>query len=96
MSTPLAGDLPTVPLLTVEQAAGVLQIGRSHAYKLVSEYRDTGGMSGVPVISIGGCLRVPRWALLRFIMTGEVVPLCDPGVAEVIRQAEQALAPDGD
>jgi hypothetical protein len=29
------------------------------------------------VIRLGGCLRVPRWALLELVMTGRVVRLCD-------------------
>ena len=57
--------IPETPLLTVEEAAGVLRIGRSLAYQLTREYDATGGMSGLPVIRLGGCLRVPRWALAR-------------------------------
>jgi hypothetical protein len=69
--------VPTAPLLTVEEAAGVLRIGRSLAYQLAREYDATGGMSGLPVIRLGGCLRVPRWALLELALTGRVVRLCD-------------------
>ena len=69
--------MPAAPLLTVEEAAGVLRIGRSLAYQLAGEYDATGGVSGLPVIRLGGCLRVPRWALLELALTGRVVRLCD-------------------
>jgi hypothetical protein len=69
--------VPTAPLLTVEEAASVLRIGRSLAYQLAREYDATGGVSGLPVIRLGGCLRVPRWALLELALTGRVVRLCD-------------------
>lgn len=69
--------IPETPLLTVEEAAGVLRVGRSLAYQLAREYDATGGMSGLPVIRLGGCLRVPRWALLELALTGRVVRLGD-------------------
>jgi hypothetical protein len=68
---------PTAPVLTVEEAAGVLRIGRSLAYQLAREYDATGGVPGLPVIRLGGCLRVPRWALLELACCGRVVRLCD-------------------
>jgi excisionase family DNA binding protein len=58
-------DLP--PLLTVEQAAKVLQIGRSKAYELTVEYERTGGASGLPFVWIGNQKRIPRDALAAFI-----------------------------
>lgn len=47
--------------LTVEEAAGVLRIGRTMAYELARSYRDNG--EGLPVVRIGRLLRVPRAAL---------------------------------
>jgi hypothetical protein len=65
-------------LLTVDEAARVMRVGRSRAYALAHEYIDTGGTAGMPVIVFGpGCFRVPRWALLELVMTGRVVRLCD-------------------
>ncbi len=58
-------DLP--PLLTVEQAAKVLQIGRSKAYELTVEYERSGGVSGLPFVWIGNQKRIPRHALVEFI-----------------------------
>jgi hypothetical protein len=74
-------DLPSedVPmLLTIEEAAAWMRIGRSKAYALAHEYLHCGGTAGLPVLRFGpGCLRVPRWALLELITTGRVVRLCD-------------------
>jgi hypothetical protein len=65
-------------LLTVDEAARLLRIGRSRAYELANEYLDSGGTSGIPVFRLGpGCLRVPRWALIELATTGLVVRLCD-------------------
>lgn len=65
LGTPDLEDLPAV--LTVEEAAAVLRIGRGAAYDLAREYRLTNGREGLPVVSLGRTLRVPRAALLRLI-----------------------------
>lgn len=49
--------------LTVEEAAKLLRIGRTSAYALAREWRETGGLSGLPVVELGRQLRVPRSAL---------------------------------
>ena len=73
-----ADAVAAYPLLTVEEAARPMRIGRSKAYALAREYLVSGGASGLPVIVFGpGCFRVPRWALLELITTGRVVRLCD-------------------
>ncbi len=51
---------PVPDLLTVEEAARLLRIGRTKAYALTQEWRATGGKSGIKVIEVGGRLRVPR------------------------------------
>jgi len=53
-------------LLTVEEAARVLRIGRTKAYALTQAWRDSGGEVGIPVIEIGG-LRVPKARLEELI-----------------------------
>jgi hypothetical protein len=73
-------DVPAAQLLTIDEAARVLRVGRSLAYELARQYDATGGVSGLPVIRLGGCLRVPRWALLELAFTGRVVRLCDAEV----------------
>ena len=52
----------TPEMLTVPEAARVLRIGRTLAYQLTSRFLD-GEPDGLPVVRLGNCLRVPRWAL---------------------------------
>jgi hypothetical protein len=58
-------DVPE--LLTVEEAARLARIGRTKAYAMTREWRDTGGQSGLPVVDFGNVLRVPRRALEALI-----------------------------
>ena len=44
-------ELPEV--LTVEEAAAVLRIGRGAAYELARQWRESGGRSGLPVVTLG-------------------------------------------
>jgi len=84
--------VPAAPVLTVEEAASVLRIGRSLAYQLAREYDASGGVTGLPVVRVGGCLRVPRWALLELAHCGRVVRLCDADVpAELPVDGEVAV-----
>lgn len=54
-------DLSQLPLmLTVVEAAEVLRISRTSAYKLAEEFRVTGGASGLPFVRLGGRLLVRR------------------------------------
>lgn len=52
-------------MLTVEEAARVLRIGRGAAYELARQWRETGGRHGLPVVTLS--LRVPREALERML-----------------------------
>lgn len=70
------GRLPA--LLTVEEAAQHLRIGRTKAYALATEWRVTGGKSGLPVIDLGNVLRVPRHQLELLI--GGPLDAPPPGV----------------
>jgi hypothetical protein len=57
-------ELDPVPdLLTLEEAARVLRIGRTAAYAQARVARETDGRAGIPNITIGGQYRVPRGAL---------------------------------
>lgn len=72
------GSLDGYPLLLrVEEAARVLRIGRSLAYELARQYESSDGRAGLPVMRVGSCLRVPRWALSELLATGHVVRLAD-------------------
>ncbi|MGO9874556.1 MAG: helix-turn-helix domain-containing protein [Acidimicrobiia bacterium] len=66
----MTGRLPA--LLTVEEAAEVLRIGRTKAYAMAQEWRDTGGRSGLPVVDPGHVLRVPL-RQLEAIIGGSLV-----------------------
>ena len=50
--------------LTIEEAAALLRIGRTSAYALAREWRETRGREGLPVVKLGRQLRVPRAALI--------------------------------
>lgn len=58
-------DLP--PFLRVEQAAKVLQLGRSKTYELTVEWERSGGKTGLPFVWFGCQKRIPRAALEQFI-----------------------------
>ena len=61
--------------LTVDEAAGVLRIGRTSAYAYVRQWEGTGGTSGIPCVRIGRSLRVPKWAIERLLAGGTVAML---------------------
>lgn len=58
-------------VLTVEEAARVLRIGRSAAYEQARRFIATGGAEGLPAVRLGRCLRVPRQALVRLLAVGD-------------------------
>ena len=58
-STPTTLDgLPL--MLTISEAAAVLRVSRTTAYKLAEEWRTTQGRSGLPVVALGRRLVVRR------------------------------------
>jgi hypothetical protein len=50
-------------LLTVEEAARLIRVGRTKAYAMTRQWRTTNGQAGLPVVDFGDVLRVPRRAL---------------------------------
>ncbi len=58
-----------LPLMTlsVEEAAGLLGVGRTKAYDMTREWRANGGESGLPVIDCGSTLRVPLYPLAEML-----------------------------
>jgi excisionase family DNA binding protein len=63
--TPSLDELPEV--LTIEEAAKVLRIGRGAAYALARQYLATDRRHGLPVVRLGRSLRVPRAKLLALL-----------------------------
>lgn len=49
--------------LTLDEAAVVLRVGRSTAYREANAYEASGGKTGIPVIRYGRLFRVPRFRL---------------------------------
>lgn len=49
--------------LTVEEAADVVRIGRTAAYRLARQYLATDGAANLPVVRFSKQLRVPRCKL---------------------------------
>lgn len=86
-------------LLTVEEAGDLLRIGRTKAYAMTREWRETGGRSGLPVIDLGNVLRVPRKAIEDLIgddLSGGALPDGSNGTAPADRpprDAEKATRP---
>ena len=64
-STRALDELPDV--LTVEEAAAFLRIGRGAAYELARQWRLTDGREGLPVVTLGRTLRVPKASLARLL-----------------------------
>lgn len=67
-------------LLTVPEAASALRIGRSTAYDLAHAWLDSGGTQGLPVVIIGGSLRVPIAAIDRLFAIGGFGPAWQTGL----------------
>jgi hypothetical protein len=55
----------------VEEAALVLRISRGAAYELARQWRESGGLQGLPVVVLGRTLRVPAPALRELLATGQ-------------------------
>jgi hypothetical protein len=72
------GSLDRYPLLlTIDEAAEAMRIGRSLAYGRAHEYEASDGRDGLPVLRFRSCIRVPRWALAELLAIGRVVRLAD-------------------
>lgn len=59
-------------LLSVPEAARALRIGRATAYELAHAFLDSRGEVGLPVLMIGGTMRVPLAALERAFADGGI------------------------
>ncbi len=74
--------------LTVEEAAGVLRISRTVAYRLCRLSVVSGGADGIPCERVGHLLRVPR-AKLEALAGGPIHLGSSP-----LRQRRQGVATD--
>jgi len=54
-------------MLTVDEAAAVLRISRTTAYKLVELHRTTAGHPGLPHVRLGGRVLVRRVDLAEIV-----------------------------
>ena len=71
-------DWDALPImLTIDEAARVLRIGRSKAYEMAATYTSSCGTQGLPVLRLGDLLRVPKFALHEYVTTGHVVQLIE-------------------
>ncbi|MGQ0431365.1 MAG: helix-turn-helix domain-containing protein [Microthrixaceae bacterium] len=78
-------------LLTVEEAALVLRIGRTLAYQLAQEWIATGGKRGIPCRRVGRLLRVSSRELAEFMGAPITWPPV-PAVIELDSHREQPPA----
>ena len=79
-------------LLTVDEVARVLRIGRTTAYQEVNRFTATGGAAGIPVIVVGGQKRIPR-ARLEALIGGPVhLP---PPAARTVAAPTDVVGPCG-
>lgn len=88
------GGLPD--LLTVEEAAVLLRIGRNKAYSLARQWRATNGRCGLPVVQFGHTLRVPRHALEQMLGVEFTAWPAAPGPESVIPAPDEASPLGGD
>lgn len=56
-------DEPDPTVLTVAEAARLLRISRNNAYSLARRWIATDGADGLPCITLGRSIRVPRRAI---------------------------------
>ena len=59
----VAAPLTPPDFLTLDEAAAVLRVGRSTAYREANAFEASGGTTGIPVVRCGKQFRVPRCRL---------------------------------
>ena len=75
--------------LTLDEAAAVLRVGRSTAYREANAFEASGGTTGIPVVRYGKQFRVPRCRLEEQLGG----PLTWPLPNEVAIEASTAMKP---
>jgi hypothetical protein len=79
-------------LLTVDEAARVMRIGRTSAYALARRYLATGAAEGLPVVRVGHLLRVPRCQLEKLVGSPITWPI--PDEPAIVDQPTPVIAID--
>jgi excisionase family DNA binding protein len=59
---------PEPAVLTVQQAAALLQVSENHLYSLIAQ-------RAVPHVRLGKLIRIPRWGLMQQIAAQSSAPL---------------------
>ena len=85
---PVAESSAPPDFLTVDEAAAVLRVGRSTAYREANAFERSGGRTGIPVVRYGKLFRVPRCRLEEQLGGPLTWPLPAP-IAVEPRVAEQ-------
>ena len=83
--------------LTLEEAAVVLRVGRSTAYREANAFERSGGRTGIPVIRFGKQFRVPR-CRLEEQLGGPItwpLPTSHTPVAQAIARPSRRRTRDG-
>jgi excisionase family DNA binding protein len=70
---------PDSPILTVSQAAKLLQLSENTVYSLIAQ-------NSIPHTRFGKLIRIPRWGLLQYVAQSSGAPL--------LLGAEVALLPE--
>lgn len=91
IESPVAVSTLPPDFLTLEEAAAVLRVGRSTAYREANAFEASGGKTGIPVIRYGKLFRVPRCRLEEQLGGPITWPL--PTEAPVITATTQLPAP---
>ena len=76
----------------MEEAGELLRIGRTKAYDMAREWRETEGRSGLPVVDLGNVLRVPRQGLEE-LLGAELSPVPHPYPADKASQTPVSAEP---
>ena len=94
MIEPTVSVSSTAPdFLTLEEAAAVLRVGRSTAYREANAFEASGGTTGIPVARYGRQFRVPRYWLEERLggpLTWPPPIAIEPEIAQQSRLTERA------
>ena len=88
-----AGELSAPDLLTVEEAADVVRIGRTAAYRLARQYLASDGATGIPAVQFGKQLRMPRCRLEAALGRPITSPLHEPKPTVELAQVDATQSP---